>query len=34
MAATRGGAFEYIAKPFELDTMLDAIEPRRGGAQR
>ena len=26
MAATKGGAFDYIAKPFELDTMLDAIE--------
>ncbi|MGA7235257.1 MAG: sigma-54 dependent transcriptional regulator [Bryobacteraceae bacterium] len=26
MAATRGGAFDYIAKPFELDVMLDAIE--------
>jgi DNA-binding NtrC family response regulator len=26
MAATRGGVFEYIAKPFELDLMLDAIE--------
>jgi DNA-binding NtrC family response regulator len=26
MAATRGGAFDYIAKPFELDVMFDAIE--------
>ena len=26
MAATRGGAFDYIAKPFDLDVMLDAIE--------
>ena len=26
MAATRGGAFDYIAKPFELDVMIDAIE--------
>jgi DNA-binding NtrC family response regulator len=26
VAATRGGAFDYIAKPFELDVMLDAIE--------
>ncbi len=26
MAATRGGAFDYIAKPFELDVMLEAIE--------
>jgi DNA-binding NtrC family response regulator len=25
MAATRGGAFDYIAKPFELDTMLHAV---------
>jgi DNA-binding NtrC family response regulator len=25
MAATRGGAFDYIAKPFELDTMLGAL---------
>ncbi|MGB9605185.1 MAG: sigma-54-dependent transcriptional regulator [Bryobacteraceae bacterium] len=25
MAATRGGAFDYIAKPFELDQMLQAI---------
>ena len=26
MAATRGGAFDYIAKPFDLDVMVDAIE--------
>ena len=25
MAATRGGAFDYIAKPFELDRMLDTV---------
>ncbi|MDE3167348.1 MAG: sigma-54-dependent Fis family transcriptional regulator, partial [Acidobacteriota bacterium] len=25
MAATRGGAFDYIAKPFELDTMIQAV---------
>jgi DNA-binding NtrC family response regulator len=25
MAATRGGAFDYIAKPFELDLMLDTV---------
>jgi DNA-binding NtrC family response regulator len=25
MAATRGGAFDYIAKPFDLDVLLDAI---------
>ena len=24
-AATRGGAFEYLAKPFELDTLFDAL---------
>jgi DNA-binding NtrC family response regulator len=28
MAATRNGAFEYLAKPFELDTLLAAV--RRG----
>ncbi|MBI3696220.1 MAG: sigma-54-dependent Fis family transcriptional regulator [Acidobacteria bacterium] len=26
MAATRGGAFDYIAKPFELDRLLDAVK--------
>lgn len=26
MAATRGGAFDYIAKPFELDRMLNTIK--------
>jgi len=26
MEATRGGVFDYIAKPFELDTMIEAIE--------
>jgi DNA-binding NtrC family response regulator len=26
MAATRGGAFDYIAKPFELDVMIEAVE--------
>ncbi|HEV2445537.1 MAG TPA: sigma-54 dependent transcriptional regulator, partial [Candidatus Sulfopaludibacter sp.] len=34
MAATRGGVFDYIAKPFDLDVMLDAIEraeSARGG---
>jgi DNA-binding NtrC family response regulator len=25
MASTRGGAFDYIAKPFELDHMLDTV---------
>src|SRR5450432_4083856 len=26
MAATRNGAFDYIAKPFELDTLLEAVK--------
>jgi DNA-binding NtrC family response regulator len=26
MAATRGGAFDYIAKPFELDTLLGTVK--------
>ncbi len=26
MAATRGGAFDYIAKPFELEKLLDAVK--------
>jgi DNA-binding NtrC family response regulator len=26
MAATRGGAFDYIAKPFDLDRLLDAVK--------
>ena len=26
MAATRGGVFDYIAKPFGLDVMIDAVE--------
>ena len=34
MAATRNGAFDYLAKPFELDTLLasirGAIEPQNG----
>jgi DNA-binding NtrC family response regulator len=25
MAATRGGAFDYVAKPFELDALLDVV---------
>src|SRR5215469_8483669 len=32
MAATRGGAFDYIAKPFELDTMIDAVERAEAAA--
>ena len=35
VAATRGGAFDYIAKPFALDVMIDAVEraeaSREGG---
>jgi DNA-binding NtrC family response regulator len=37
MAATRGGAFDYIAKPFDLDVLLDAIdraEASREGGER
>ena len=26
MAATRGGAFDYIAKPFDLDTILEVVK--------
>ena len=26
MAATRGGAFDYLAKPFELDRLLDIVK--------
>lgn len=26
MAATRGGAFEYLAKPFELDDLMDVVK--------
>jgi DNA-binding NtrC family response regulator len=32
MAATRGGAFDYIAKPFDLDRMLETV--RRAEASR
>ena len=32
MAATRNGAFDYLAKPFELDTLLEAV--RRALASR
>lgn len=36
MAATKGGAFDYIAKPFELDRMLDTVkraEAAHGGLE-
>ena len=26
MSATRNGAFDYLAKPFELDTLLEAVK--------
>ena len=26
MAATRGGVFDYIAKPFDLDVMIETVE--------
>ena len=32
VAATRGGAFDYIAKPFDLDVMLDAVERAEAAA--
>ncbi|MDX1981276.1 MAG: sigma-54 dependent transcriptional regulator, partial [Bryobacteraceae bacterium] len=32
MAATRSGAFDYIAKPFELDTMLDLVRRAEAAA--
>jgi DNA-binding NtrC family response regulator len=37
MEATRGGAFDYIAKPFDLDTMLEAVcraEASRGDSEK
>lgn len=34
MAATRGGAFDYIAKPFELDTLLDAVRRAEASLNR
>jgi DNA-binding NtrC family response regulator len=37
MAATRGGAFDYIAKPFDLDVMIQTVaraEAVRGDAER
>ena len=36
MAATRGGVFDYIAKPFDLDVMLEAVsraESARNGGE-
>ena len=30
MAATEGGAFDYLAKPFELDTLLSAVRRAEG----
>jgi two-component system, NtrC family, response regulator HydG len=32
MAATRGGAFDYIAKPFELDSLLEIIRRAENAA--
>src|SRR5437660_491339 len=32
MAATRGGAFDYIAKPFELDTMINTVRRAEAAA--
>jgi DNA-binding NtrC family response regulator len=34
MAATRGGAFDYIAKPFELDVLLNAIRKAEDARDR
>ena len=33
MAATRGGAFDYVAKPFEIDRMLETIKRAEAAAQ-
>ena len=33
MAATRGGAFDYIAKPFEWDHMIDALKRAEASRQ-
>ena len=32
MKATQGGAFDYIAKPFELDQMLDTVKRAEAAA--
>src|ERR1700749_1795485 len=32
MAATRNGAFDYLAKPFELDTLLEAVRRALNGS--
>jgi DNA-binding NtrC family response regulator len=34
MAATQGGAFDYLAKPFELDDMLGAIQRAEASLKR
>jgi DNA-binding NtrC family response regulator len=34
MAATRGGAFDYIAKPFELDRILETVKRAEAAATR
>ncbi len=33
MAATRGGAFDYLAKPFELDDLLGVLRRAEGAAR-
>jgi len=33
MAATRGGAFDYVAKPFEIDRMLETIKRAEAARQ-
>jgi DNA-binding NtrC family response regulator len=33
MAATRNGAFDYLAKPFELDTLLEAVRRALNGKE-
>src|ERR1700730_18489677 len=33
MAATRGGAFDYIAKPFDLDRMLETVKRAEASRQ-